>query len=499
MADVLPPPTVASGTPSPTVFPNQTWATTPSAQMLAPPLGASPLMAAPQPTQPAQGSNTEREKQLQTQIGQAANPAPPEMEATPPMPKPQASDPFGGITPIMMILGGLAAGRTLTPATTMLNSFADYNKNHIAGDADRAKAAYEAWKEAAQQVRDSNKERLATYREVLESNKGDKRAQEAELTALISEDKLYAAMHKDDGSSLYTNVNNWVDTTQKATDRLSQHLDHVNKPLTDGQYDDRVLVGLKPEAEATVKALVANQIPVSALGRTKDRAKLIGLAEEYSRGQWNAAQYDLNKSREMALRKGPDHMAIEAVNRAINHAGTLYTAAHQLGNTQFQKINEIKNNWNAQVGDPAVESYRTAAIALADELAKAFSGGGTGAEAEKERWLSRLGDVKSPEQFDAVLSTAVNLLRGQMSAIADTNRELEEGSLKPDDLVLGDAKFAWSKLKGLGPLASDVKKQEAQEGGAKLTGLNKLPPGFTEMPDGSVRGPDGTIYDKKGP
>lgn len=439
-------------------LPNNTWSTTPADRLLAAPFG----MPGGVPGQPqavaqvAQGGggvpkfNTDREDDIRKQLSQNTNPEAPQLDPVPKAPIAQESDPFGGMAPIVMLLGGLAAGKTRTPATTMLNSFAEFNKARAAGDSERAKAAHEAWKDSAQQVVDTNKDRLATYKEVLESNKGDKRALEAELTSLISEDKLYAAMHKDDGSSIYEKVSDWHDATQKATDKLDQHLQEANKPLEPGQYDDKALVGLKPDYAALVKGVATNQLPVSALGRTKDRALLEGKVLEYNK-DWNAAGYDLDKARDMSLRKGPDHLAIESVNRAINHAGTLYAAAHLIDNKEYQKVNELKNNWNAHVGEPKIEAYRTAAIALADELAKAFAGTGSGAEAEKERWLARLGDVKSPEQFDSILGTAANLLHGQMAAIADTNA-FNGGKLQPDDLVLGDAKGAWSKLKGLGPL-----------------------------------------------
>lgn len=487
MPDTLQPPT--QGNPSAGVFPGQTWAATPERQLLAPPsvLGASGVTPRGAATQP-QGLNTDRENQIRTQLGQDKNPPPPELEQQPKAPVAIQSDPFGGIAPVMMILAGLAAGKTRTPATTMLNSFTEFQKARQAGDAERAKAAHEAWKDAAQQVVDTNKDRLATYRDILDSNKGDKRALEAELTSLISSDRLDAAMHKDDGSSIYKKVGDWADATGKATDKLGQHLKEQDTPLQPGQYDDKALIGLKPDYSALVKGVATNQLPASALGRNKDRAALLGKVLEYNK-DWNDGQFALNQAREMALRKGPDHQAIESFNRAINHAGTLYTAAHQLGNTQYQKINELKNNWNASVGDPNIEAYRTNAIALADELAKAYAGGGTGAEAEKERWLARLGDVKSPEQFDAILGTAATLLHGAMAAVADTNT-FEGGKLKPDDLVLGDAKIAWSKLKGLGPLGE--KDDRAPTGGiphvSDATRYEKLKKGDRYIsPDGQTR------------
>lgn len=180
--------------------------TTPPGTLLPPPVlappsppgGGSPQGAQPvaQAVQPAPDALAQRAGQLQQELGSMRSPAPPQLADVPAPPKYEQTDPFSGIAPVMMVLAGLASYKTKKPATTMLRSFAEFNKARTAGDLDRLKAAHDAWKDSAQQVVDMNKARTDEFKAAVEGNKDDQRAIQAELTALYTQDKDYAMLQK---------------------------------------------------------------------------------------------------------------------------------------------------------------------------------------------------------------------------------------------------------------------------------------------------------------
>lgn len=196
------PPTSGKAPPDKGMFPASTVMTpTPSSPLLPPPSKA--LMATSparpqiaQANQPNPDYTAARRSQLEGELSSMRAPEAPKLDDVPKPPPFEQTSPFAGIAPVMMVLAGLAAGKTRTPATTMLNSFAEFNKARHAGDIERMTAAHTAWKDAAQAVVDTNKARSDEFKAAVEGNKGDQRAIQAELTALYTANKDYAMLEK---------------------------------------------------------------------------------------------------------------------------------------------------------------------------------------------------------------------------------------------------------------------------------------------------------------
>lgn len=431
--DVLQPPLAQGARPG--ALPSNTWSTTPQRDLLAAPFGASGVSPAVQQQQVASpGSgvpklNTDREDEIRKELGGDKNPDAPKLDGVPKPPVYQQSDPFGGITPIVMLLGGLAAGKTRTPATTMLNSFAEFNKARAAGDAERAKTAHEAWKDAAQQVVDTNKDRLSTYKEILDSNKGDKRALEAELTSLISEDKLYAAMHKDDGSSIYTNVQNWADATGKATDKLSTHLDgeKAKASLSDDQrkivdetgIDPVKVAGIKPEYRNDVLLVGTGKMLPSEIGRGKSREKVMQAVADVFGDKYDSGDIAMERKYKQTFASPSQVKTEQTLNSTIGHLHDLKDIIGKMTNTDLQKFNSMSQDTIKQLGSGSIYyQFNVNRNLLMEEAAKLYKGG-TPAQAEIESLKGELFSSMSMDQMNQVLGQIARNLEDAGDAIGD--------------------------------------------------------------------------------
>lgn len=213
---MLPPPTGLTSEPLPptttarpaTVAPRPQ---TPAAAASVPQPGpyVAPSAAAPAPqkaesiAQPSQlgspqgmSSNEMRVHQLQQEMAGMRAPEPPALGRVPAPPAFQQTSPFEGIAPIVMLLSAMAAGTTKRPAKAMLGAFAAFNNARREDDYKRMETAHTAWKAAAEQVVKDNDSRLDNYRQILDSNKTDQRAIQAELMTLATADKNWALLEK---------------------------------------------------------------------------------------------------------------------------------------------------------------------------------------------------------------------------------------------------------------------------------------------------------------
>lgn len=442
---VLQPPTIGNRQ---STLPASTFTTTPRDQLLAAPFAAGAPGGAQTTVASVKSSsgggapqlNTDRENEIRQQLGQDKNPDAPDLEKVPSAPAYQQSDPFGGIAPVMMILAGLAAGKTRTPATTMLNSFAEFNKARAAGDNERAKAAHEAWKDAAQQVVDTNKDRLTAYRDTLESNKGDKRALEAELTSLLSEDKLYAAMHKDDGSSVYTKVNDYTDSLGKATNKMADQLGKMKKAeLTDDQQrmaqdagiDPNKLSAIKPEYRNDVLLVGTGKMLPSEIGRGKERSQIMGavadvFGDKYDSGKVAQKRKYLNSFASPAAIKNE-----QTLNSTIGHLTDLNDLLPKMSNSDIQKLNSMSQSAIQALGKGSIYyQFNENRNLLVEELSKLYKGGSP-AQAEIESHKGELFAAQSMEQMKAVLGQMARNLEDAGDAIGDV-RERRTGESASD-------------------------------------------------------------------
>lgn len=224
MATMLPP-QVAGAQPDKAMFPQST--VNPPAMLPAPAAAARPKIA--QAVQPSVDDTAVRRGQLQNELATMRSPQPPQLDESPKAPAYKQTDPFSGIMPIMMVLGGLAAGKTLNPATTMLKSFAEFNKARQANDLEKAKASHDAWKDAAQQVVDTNRARVDAFKAAVEGNKDDQRAIQAELTAMYTANKDYAMLEKLNTDGGYKMAQESHMALQDATNQLKAFIDAQSK------------------------------------------------------------------------------------------------------------------------------------------------------------------------------------------------------------------------------------------------------------------------------
>ncbi|MEI6281513.1 MAG: hypothetical protein WCP82_02170 [Alphaproteobacteria bacterium] len=111
---------------------------------------------------------------------------------------------------------------------------------------------------------------------------------------------------------------------------------------------------------------------------------------------------------------------IASFNTAISHLGELQKAADNLGNYGglLTLANPIKNLLSEKGGKPQLRTFKTARNAVADELTRAFRGTG-GNLAEVEAWKKNFDEASSPEQLQAAIIEATNLLGGRVDTLVD--------------------------------------------------------------------------------
>ena len=109
---------------------------------------------------------------------------------------------------------------------------------------------------------------------------------------------------------------------------------------------------------------------------------------------------------------------ITAMNTVLGHLGSLSDAAKNLNNTSIRFVNYSKNELSKAAGSPEVTNFDTVKKAVADELAKVFSGTG-GALADREEWVKKIETLSSPQQIDGFIASATDLLESRLRTVED--------------------------------------------------------------------------------
>lgn len=426
MADMMLPPPAKGGKPDTSLFP-KTLVGAQKTFMLPPPRGGAvappPVSKAAQPTPQEMSakisldSNFQREQQLMGELNTIRNPDVPDLDKIPNAPIIKPSDPFGGMTPIIMSLAALAAGKTLSPATTMLNSFAEFNKARNQGDEDRAKLAHDQWKEAAQQVVDTNKEKLATYKEILSANSGDKRALQAELTALHAQDGTLHLLAKDAGG-VESLSHDYFETLDKLNGKVGSGLETITKQQKD-ELRQQALAALPPEDQGIVSAIGEGRMLPSEIGRGKKREKIMFYVASVYGKDYDSGTVTQRRKYMTSFASPSQIVREQTLNSTIGHLTDLKDVISKMTNADLQAFNKMGQAAAMQLGRGSIYyQFANNRNLLMSEVAKLYKGGSP-AHTEIEDLKSALFSAMSMDQLKGTLGQVARNLEDAGDAMGE--------------------------------------------------------------------------------
>jgi len=186
-----------------------------------------------------------------------------------------------------------------------------------------------------------------------------------------------------------------------------------------GPTGEDFLKNLPPAIAGQVKAIAeGRQAPPTSMAlRSPMGQQLMAAVTQYD-PTFDATNYAARAKTRNDFTSGKAGQAVNAMNTAIGHAGTLLDAADALNNTSFPMLNSALNAGAQAVGDPRIAQFNTARNALAGELTKAFRGS-SGSEKDIQEVQQNLSAAGSPEQMKAAIGQAMKLLASKKESLAD--------------------------------------------------------------------------------
>lgn len=207
--------------------------------------------------------------------------------------------------------------------------------------------------------------------------------------------------------------------------QLSDQLGPEQSAAASNLAGEDYLATLPPADQRMVRALAEGRMQIPG-GRTLTNA-------QWQRWLQEAQQFDPTldaanaRTRYMTRREytsGVTSRNVQALNTALGHLDSLAESAGALDNFSWiPLVNSLANRglnaYREASGDPRVTRFNLDRQAVADEMEKVFRG--TGGSLEGVRgWQARISTAQSPEQLNAAISEAADLLNSRLHAVADS-------------------------------------------------------------------------------
>jgi hypothetical protein len=203
-----------------------------------------------------------------------------------------------------------------------------------------------------------------------------------------------------------------------------------------GQLHEAALSKYRPDSQRLARQLVEYKVPMptgAAVGR-EPWASAIQAAGELD-PTWVASEYHNRLAARRSFTSGKDANTVTAINTAIGHLKTLALAAKGLNNWWFRPWNKIANNFASETGKENIRKFNVAATALENELATVFKQTGA-TDQEIKAWRKDIDSSDSPEQLDATINQAIELMASRLNALYN---KWETAMGKPADFrILSD-------------------------------------------------------------
>lgn len=212
--------------------------------------------------------------------------------------------------------------------------------------------------------------------------------------------------------------------------------------MTQAQREMLALGDLTPDQKNMVWNIAYYKAPVTATALRNPQMQYAISRASTLNPNFSAANYDAIKGmlRGYASQKpNTEGGIIRGYNQVLQHINTLTELSAKMHNSWSPAVNSVKNWLQTQQGKPYQKAYNTAAEQVANEAARAFRGSAPD-QADISRQLENMGSANSPEQFDMVRKTMLDLIGGALSGY-DVGWEGVMGSEMPEKrLIFPDSK-----------------------------------------------------------
>ena len=178
----------------------------------------------------------------------------------------------------------------------------------------------------------------------------------------------------------------------------------------------------------TLPAMIGTQVKALAEGKmsfpsgmalkTPYWQNMLSMVSQYD-PNFDQTNYQNRAKTRADFSSGASSKNLTAINTAIGHMQTLSEAVNGLNNTSFTPWNATKNTVASWFGDPTINSFDMAKNAVGDELMRVFRQSGA-SDHEASAWKETIGKSQSPEQLQAAIKRAADLLESRISALSDT-------------------------------------------------------------------------------
>lgn len=226
-------------------------------------------------------------------------------------------------------------------------------------------------------------------------------------------------------------------------------------PGTPQLSGDSFLQTLPPSAASQVKAIAEGKMPFPSgfALKTPYWQQMLSAVSQYD-PSFDAVNYNARSKARGSFTSGPDANNITALNTAMNHAASLKDAYDSLGNTNYPAYNSLTNYLGNALGSQNTQT-NTAAVAarghaLSGELAKVFRSSGM-AESDIKAWEDKLSTSATPAQSKEILNSAMDLMEGRLSALAEKYNQGMGTSKQGIELLSPAAQKAYLKVRGSVP------------------------------------------------
>jgi hypothetical protein len=159
-------------------------------------------------------------------------------------------------------------------------------------------------------------------------------------------------------------------------------------------------------------------------------ARVRQINPDYDESKWETA-----KKTRQAFTTGKQGDTVRSMNVAVDHLDTLDKAAKALNNGDLRLFNQIGNEYQRNVGGPAITDFNSIKSIVGSEVAKAVSGSGGSALGDREEIRREIDASNSPAQLAGVIRKYQDLMVGQLKGL---KTQYEDSGLKDFDKKLAE-------------------------------------------------------------
>lgn len=205
---------------------------------------------------------------------------------------------------------------------------------------------------------------------------------------------------------------------------------------------------------------------------------------------FDASQYPVRLATRKNYTSGKQFQELQAINTVAGHLGNLAKSADALENSSFPILNQARNLYRQNTGDPRVDKFNTDKQAVSNELSKAYRGGHV-TEGDVREWQSNINAAKAPPQLKSVIGEFNDLLMSKRQALEDGYRSSMGKAPLPSEFtsVSDHSREVFNRVAAWSQGAKEPAAGPTPAAAPPIAGAKLAPDGKYYIPDPS-RGPN---------